>query len=626
MRARLQRAHRYSRSRLRGMAPPHPLKGKPLRLGLWGLQGAQPPAQAIRATVAVTGSRAVCRADLLALSVLLGLAGCSTSTTFDRERADRDAPSSLVVRPVGSRPETTRVRLELKPLGTLRYDGQTLPLVSPTGEFLAVQQREEPTGPSAAASGGNALSGADQHPTEQWAATTWAAALAQPFAEAPANVSIVFYNLRTPEPFASNQGVTVALPPGCILGRSADARGFLIERLLDDGSRWIGLVSWLDASVRWLVADEHHNAMATLGPSGELCWVRTRAGTRGSELVLRPDAADRRDERRARLPDTRLGTTTEFQGHASTSSRASTNTPASATPLFPVFSGERSPLARNAYVKPHTRAEGLSPPTSPESERATSPQFLGLWCVALESGDDRTTARLLLVELAIDAETGELVEAARSPLAGASREDAALAFSCVQTPWPQRENASLATTSTMYAGLLCFDASMGGMCWRESALRATPRQPLHAIDAQTPLRTQMPEPALIAPQSLGAAALVLSSTSRAAFVVGEPDALCFRTLVSETESLSHTRGAESASGDRRGRPSPRTELLRGSYLPWLLRPAHRHADSALATPPTEEFLLLAPPSKGEDSAMIVYLARPAAAVDATLSKADRSPD
>ncbi|MBL8763658.1 MAG: hypothetical protein JNM07_05265 [Phycisphaerae bacterium] len=82
-------------------------------------------------------------------------------------------------------------------------------------------------------------------------------------------------------------------PPGVILGRAADTSGFLIERINDDGSRWIGRLDWVSGQPAWLVRGSDVNAMATLTSDGMLIWSRrTQAGAEWTLMLRTPSGQE----------------------------------------------------------------------------------------------------------------------------------------------------------------------------------------------------------------------------------------------------------------------------------------------------------------------------------------------
>lgn len=194
------------------------------------------------------------------------LAGCVTEQVspprgvrVEPRRNDVALPAGPVAAPAtGAAVSTARVRVEILPLGSVVYDGQVLPLVSPDGRFLAVQTGEAPT---------------------------WETLLARPGAAVPLRTALVVYDLTGPSP--TQVSFNQPLPPGLVLGRSVDAHGFLVEGIRPEGSRWLGRVDWDSGRLDWLVQSEHVNAHAVLTPQGDL--VYTRADPRGgaAELVLR---------------------------------------------------------------------------------------------------------------------------------------------------------------------------------------------------------------------------------------------------------------------------------------------------------------------------------------------------
>ncbi|MBK9189741.1 MAG: hypothetical protein IPM33_12385 [Phycisphaerales bacterium] len=152
---------------------------------------------------------------------------------------------------------TSRVQVPIVPLGQVVYDGQVLPLVSPDGRTLAVQQGESPS---------------------------WSALVAAPDAVPPVGTRLAIYALNDTGP--APVGMT-ELPEGVILGRGADDRGFLVEWLREDSSRWIGRVPWTGGNVDWLVKGVSVCAHAIFTPQGELVFTRATAGGEAVELVLR---------------------------------------------------------------------------------------------------------------------------------------------------------------------------------------------------------------------------------------------------------------------------------------------------------------------------------------------------
>ena len=203
-----------------------------------------------------------------------------------------DLPGGPVARPVDpSASADSRVVVAIRQLGRVPYDGLTLPLVSPDGRFVATQ-----TG----------------------AAPPWEAILAEPGGVIPPAMKLSAYSLpgapgvqdpASAKPAGAAASVAVQLlqwptplPPGLMLGRSADTTGFLVEFPRPDGSRWIGRVEWISGRLTWLVQDDRANAFATLGPAGELAFSRRAQADAPWELVLHARAGTPSGERVLRGP------------------------------------------------------------------------------------------------------------------------------------------------------------------------------------------------------------------------------------------------------------------------------------------------------------------------------------
>jgi hypothetical protein len=154
---------------------------------------------------------------------------------------------------------TARLNFRLQPLGAVSYDGQVLPLVSPDGKFMAVEQGDAPT---------------------------WADMLAAPEATGSRGTSLTVYDLSQ----SPMREVSLREHPdrGAILGRSCDTRGFLVEWPRPDGSRWIGRVPWLGGPTEWLAQGAEVSAHAVLADDGAIAYTRRAVGGDDrSELVVR---------------------------------------------------------------------------------------------------------------------------------------------------------------------------------------------------------------------------------------------------------------------------------------------------------------------------------------------------
>lgn len=183
------------------------------------------------------------------LSGVLAMSGCVSaekpnSGPFDGGSAiDRTfSAAEPINRPAPMR--SARVLIEVAQCGAVPYDNMTLPLLSPDGRFIATQVGIAPT---------------------------WAMTLAEHDAEPPTETRVEVYALDRSERQPQYQFTVDA---DVVLGRSSDSDGFLVESPQADGSRWIGKVGWREGSIQWLVADDHVNAFAALGPEGRLAWSR----------------------------------------------------------------------------------------------------------------------------------------------------------------------------------------------------------------------------------------------------------------------------------------------------------------------------------------------------------------
>ncbi len=152
---------------------------------------------------------------------------------------------------------TTHVRLAAEALGTVPYNGLTLPVPSPDQRYLACEVGDAPD---------------------------WSTVLARFAADVPYGVHVDIYEAPTNRQPARrlHQMQTPAL-----LGRSADQQGVLIEAPQDDGSRWIGKLIWTTGDIDWLVRNEQVNAFAAEGPRGELAYCRRNPDGRYFDLVVR---------------------------------------------------------------------------------------------------------------------------------------------------------------------------------------------------------------------------------------------------------------------------------------------------------------------------------------------------
>lgn len=180
-------------------------------------------------------------------------------------KANANAGSSGGVLPSGpvGRPATSaavlssRVVVEVKPLGSVLYDGQVLPLVSPDGNFVAVEEGDPPA---------------------------WAVLAALPEQRPTSGTRLVVYDIR--EAPAKRMESPELPAGGLILGRSTDSQGFLVESVREDGSRWIGKAAWAGGHVDWLATGNVVNAHGVLTPQGDLLFSRRALGSMVGDLVL----------------------------------------------------------------------------------------------------------------------------------------------------------------------------------------------------------------------------------------------------------------------------------------------------------------------------------------------------
>ena len=164
-------------------------------------------------------------------------------------------------------PNDVSAEVAWRRIGEVDYDDFSIPLSSPDGRFLAVRSGAPPT---------------------------WSAILAKADARPTSVVPIEILRI---EPDAVERVRTIRGP--WLLGRGADAKGFLIEEQRPDGTRRIGRVPWSDGAPTWLVDDEFVNAFATNGPDGTLAWSRRRVEESSFDLMVRrPDEPDWRLEQR----------------------------------------------------------------------------------------------------------------------------------------------------------------------------------------------------------------------------------------------------------------------------------------------------------------------------------------
>ncbi|MDG2291986.1 MAG: hypothetical protein P8L37_04955, partial [Phycisphaerales bacterium] len=148
-----------------------------------------------------------------------------------------------------------RFQARLNTVGQLPYDTSTLPLVSPTGKFIATSVGLPPDTRTI---------------------------LAEPGSPSPLSTGVEIWHWNDAKGTFEQ---SFSLEPPLLLGRSADAEGFLVESPSPEGPRRIGKVSWETGELTWLVADGRVNAFATLGPEGQLAWSSREVDQSGFTLV-----------------------------------------------------------------------------------------------------------------------------------------------------------------------------------------------------------------------------------------------------------------------------------------------------------------------------------------------------
>ncbi len=200
------------------------------------------------------------RANAIPVSLMV-LGGLLLSGCVESGRTTRPTDSAGAVRntssgsPVNGELSATTigvsyaayVRTNLLPCGTVPYDGETLPISSPDGRFIAVQSGAAPTIETILATAASSV---------------------------PLATTVSIYRLVDDPSDSVVLEPLATLPDGIMLGRSADDGGFIVEAPQSDGTRWIGKANWTGGDIDWLVRDEYCNAFAALGPAGQLAYSR----------------------------------------------------------------------------------------------------------------------------------------------------------------------------------------------------------------------------------------------------------------------------------------------------------------------------------------------------------------
>lgn len=211
---------------------------------------------------------ALAPAALLGGVVVLALTGCveerlqSTPRPIFAPRTETRAAAPPLDEPIASpvlnSTSISAVRVAIKPMGAIAYDGLVLPVLSPDGLWAASQTGEPPT---------------------------WPTLLAEDGAETPTGTSISIYDLSGASP--RRVSPPEKLPQGLLLARGADGSGFLVEHPRPDGSRWIGHVNWVTGAIRWVTTEPSVATGAVLTASGDVVYTSRPVGATRRSLVLR---------------------------------------------------------------------------------------------------------------------------------------------------------------------------------------------------------------------------------------------------------------------------------------------------------------------------------------------------
>ena len=157
--------------------------------------------------------------------------------------------------PVSRMITTNQARMSITALGSIPFDGFTLPLASPAATHIATSTGYRPR---------------------------WDDVLAGDGARPPMATRIQVWRLAP-----GGYELIHTLPGGHVLGRSATDEGFLVEMPLENGSRWIGMADWKTGQVDWIVDDDRVNAFGVIGPGGQFAWSTREIDREHFELRVR---------------------------------------------------------------------------------------------------------------------------------------------------------------------------------------------------------------------------------------------------------------------------------------------------------------------------------------------------
>lgn len=225
--------------------------------------------------------RGAWRSIALLFAVGMVCGGCVTETVSPPRPVPVQGPtaSGQRPRPMPDQPVATPardartvnaiLRAAITPLGTIPFDGQVLPMISPDGRLAATQVGQSPS---------------------------WAALLVEPDAPPSPRTNVEVYDISSQPARLVREGFD--LPAGTMLGRACDESGFLVEHITPMGERRVGKVPWRGGGIEWfdgvgtgtlidqgLVATTEAQALKT--PWGEVrepgseMWFPVSSGERG---------------------------------------------------------------------------------------------------------------------------------------------------------------------------------------------------------------------------------------------------------------------------------------------------------------------------------------------------------
>lgn len=196
----------------------------------------------------------------------------------ERARAVPELPEDPLARPVLGGTSGSRVTVAVDAMGSVAYDGLSVPMVSPDGRFIAAQDTPAP-------------------PREQ------RLAIDVPRPTQTGSYATVSISPLTLGVGGVQQSVQVFdLDAPIVLGRDNSTEGVLVESPRPDGSRWIGVATWSEerAAIRWLVRSDSVAAHAVFADAGAILYSRRAVGGSRFSLVWRGRDGE---ERTLAMPD-----------------------------------------------------------------------------------------------------------------------------------------------------------------------------------------------------------------------------------------------------------------------------------------------------------------------------------